>query len=155
MSDRSEVRDRCSRSNCPSNQRSWWPQYCNPQPRGPCQLLWSCAPVSTCLGRSSRTLMATAAAFELGHELKEESVRQRVVGSIRGKKLCTAGVDARAKFAMAQHGQYTGGRGLFLRGKRAVFTLTLKPRMSGQCTGSNRSPPSSSARLFDYQPRSS
>ena len=29
---------------------------------------------------------------------------------------------------MAQHGQYTGGRGLFLRGKRAVFTLTLKPR---------------------------
>ena len=29
MSDRSEVRDRCSRSNCPSIQRSWWPQYCN------------------------------------------------------------------------------------------------------------------------------
>ena len=28
---------------------------------------------------------------------------------------------------MTQPGQYTRGSGLFLRGKRAVFTLTLKP----------------------------
>ena len=29
---------------------------------------------------------------------------------------------------MTQRGQYTRGSGLFLRGKRALFTLTLKPR---------------------------
>ena len=54
-------------------------------------------------------------------------MRQRVDGLRRGKKLDTDRVVARVQFAMAQHGHDTRRSGLFLRGKRAMFTLTAKP----------------------------
>ena len=54
-------------------------------------------------------------------------MRQRVDGLRRGKKLDTDRVVARVQFAMAQHGHDTRRSGLFLRDKRAMFTLTAKP----------------------------
>jgi len=58
-----------------------------------------------------------------GHELKDGSVRQRMVGLRRGLKLTTDRVVARGKITMAQRGQRAHGSGLCLRGIGASFTI--------------------------------
>ena len=80
------------------------------------------------LAKCSELFLLHGANCVIGICLKDGIVRQRVVGLRRGLKLDTDREAARVQFAMAQHGHDTRRSGLFLRGKRAMFTLTAKPR---------------------------